>query len=254
MPAAQRKRCAYPASRRSVPRGTEPTRTAGKFCAAPVNRDSEWLSWQPGAESRGRALFELHGGTLLLSQVRLRADESAAVDSLIHVRESAGAHRPRAAGASPMSDRLELPRRHQRPDYRRLLANLEWVPFTSLSRRIIMTNGASGSSHSREGAWRREHAASAAWHRRADHGNDVAASDGPAIRSSWQWVSRTPCLRASLGGRDRHWGWCRRLGVRGLAALLRHGRTEWDLLLRAPHSPHGARRICAHDGTPAAGS
>ena len=32
----------------------------------PVNRDSEWLSWQPEAESRGRALFELHGGTLLL--------------------------------------------------------------------------------------------------------------------------------------------------------------------------------------------
>ena len=31
-----------------------------------------------GAESHGRSLFELHGGTLLLSQVRLRADESAA--------------------------------------------------------------------------------------------------------------------------------------------------------------------------------
>ncbi|MGZ5997421.1 MAG: hypothetical protein ACXWN0_17335, partial [Isosphaeraceae bacterium] len=53
----------------------------------PVNRDSEWLSWQPGAESRGRALFELHGGTLLLAHVRLRADESAAVDSLIHVED-----------------------------------------------------------------------------------------------------------------------------------------------------------------------
>jgi len=39
MPAAQSKRCAYPASRRSVPRGTEPTRTAGK-------------SWRPG-RSRG---------------------------------------------------------------------------------------------------------------------------------------------------------------------------------------------------------
>jgi serine/threonine-protein kinase len=53
----------------------------------PVNRDSEWLSWQPGAESRGRALFELHGGTLLLAHVRLRADESAAVDSLIDVED-----------------------------------------------------------------------------------------------------------------------------------------------------------------------
>ena len=44
---------------------------------APVNHDSEWLSWQPGAESRGRALFELHGGKVLLAHVRLRADESA---------------------------------------------------------------------------------------------------------------------------------------------------------------------------------
>jgi serine/threonine-protein kinase len=54
---------------------------------APVHRDSEWLSWQPGAESRGRALFELRGGTLLLSQVRLRADESAAVDCMIRVED-----------------------------------------------------------------------------------------------------------------------------------------------------------------------
>ena len=52
-----------------------------------MNHDSEWLSWQPGAESRGRALFELHGGTLLLAHVRLRADESAAVDSLIDVED-----------------------------------------------------------------------------------------------------------------------------------------------------------------------
>ena len=127
-------------------------------------------------------------------------------------------------------------------------ANLDGVPFTALSRRIIMTNGASGSSHSREGAWRRERATSTAWHRRADHGNDVAGSDGPALGSSWEWVSRTPCLRASLRGRDR------RLGVRGLAALLPHGRSEWDLHLRAAHATHGVRRICAHDGAPATGS
>ncbi len=53
----------------------------------PQNRDAEWLSWQAVAESRGRALFELHGGALLLSQVRLRADESATVESLVHVEE-----------------------------------------------------------------------------------------------------------------------------------------------------------------------
>ncbi|MGC8644379.1 MAG: hypothetical protein ACP5XB_31335, partial [Isosphaeraceae bacterium] len=32
-------------------------------------------------------LIELHGGTLVLTQLRLRADESAAVDSLIHVED-----------------------------------------------------------------------------------------------------------------------------------------------------------------------
>ncbi len=50
-------------------------------------RDQEPLSWTPQAESHGHALFEVHGGALLLSQVRLRADESAAVDALIDVAE-----------------------------------------------------------------------------------------------------------------------------------------------------------------------
>jgi serine/threonine protein kinase len=54
---------------------------------APPNRESEWLSWAPEAEARGRALIELHGGTLLLSQLRLRADESAAIESLILVED-----------------------------------------------------------------------------------------------------------------------------------------------------------------------
>jgi serine/threonine-protein kinase len=53
----------------------------------PVNGDTEWLSWSPEAEAEGRALLELHGGTLVLSQLRLRADESAAIESLIHVEE-----------------------------------------------------------------------------------------------------------------------------------------------------------------------
>ena len=69
-----------------------------------------------------------------------------------------------------------------RLDYRRLFANLKRGPFTSLSRRIIMTNRALESSHSREGAWRREHATSAAWHRRAGHGNDVAGKRWASIR------------------------------------------------------------------------
>jgi serine/threonine-protein kinase len=53
----------------------------------PVNRDAEWPYWQPQAESRARALFDLHGGTLRLSQLRLRADQSASVDSLINVED-----------------------------------------------------------------------------------------------------------------------------------------------------------------------
>ena len=106
---------------------------------------------------------------------------------------------------------------------------------------IIMTGRASVFSNSREGAWRRGHPSSCAWHGRAGHGNHVADSDGPAIESSWEWVSRTPRLQATLRGRDR------RRGVRGLAALLPQGRTEWDLHLRAPHATQGARRICAHD-------
>ena len=51
-------------------------------------KDAEWLSWSPEAESRGRALIELHGGSLRpLSSLRLRADESAPVESLIRVEE-----------------------------------------------------------------------------------------------------------------------------------------------------------------------
>ncbi len=53
----------------------------------PSNRDTEMLSWQVAADSHARALFELHGGALLLSQVRLCADESATVDSLVDVED-----------------------------------------------------------------------------------------------------------------------------------------------------------------------
>jgi serine/threonine-protein kinase len=54
---------------------------------SPPNSESGWLSWSPEAESRGQALIELHGGTLVISQLRLRADESAAIESLIHVED-----------------------------------------------------------------------------------------------------------------------------------------------------------------------
>jgi serine/threonine-protein kinase len=54
---------------------------------APARADSEWLSWSPEAESGGRALLELRGGSLLLSQVRLAADEKASIESLVHVED-----------------------------------------------------------------------------------------------------------------------------------------------------------------------
>jgi eukaryotic-like serine/threonine-protein kinase len=53
----------------------------------PSKPEAEWLSWSPAPESQGRALIELHGGTLVLTQLRLRADESAAVGSLVHVED-----------------------------------------------------------------------------------------------------------------------------------------------------------------------
>lgn len=62
---------------------------------APPQPDAEWLSWSPAAEagaggaggSAGRALIELHGGTLVLSQLRLQADESAPTDAFLYVRD-----------------------------------------------------------------------------------------------------------------------------------------------------------------------
>ncbi len=96
---------------------------------APVNRDAEWPCWHPQAESRVKALFELHGGTLLLSQLRLRADQSAAVDSLIYVEdgnlvlhrcqlvaaEGAETRTPRLVAFSAASTRPRLPGPYQSP-------------------------------------------------------------------------------------------------------------------------------------------
>ena len=53
----------------------------------PATAGTDWLSWAPEPEAGGRALFELHGGTLLFSGIRLRAAENASVESLIHVED-----------------------------------------------------------------------------------------------------------------------------------------------------------------------
>ncbi len=51
----------------------------------PAGNESEGITWSPVPEAKGRALIELHGGALLLSGVRLRSDQSATIESLIHV-------------------------------------------------------------------------------------------------------------------------------------------------------------------------
>jgi serine/threonine-protein kinase len=51
----------------------------------PPGPATEWLSWSPEPESSARALIELHGGSMVLSNLRLRDDPSASVQSLLHV-------------------------------------------------------------------------------------------------------------------------------------------------------------------------
>jgi serine/threonine-protein kinase len=53
----------------------------------PSDGSGEWLSWSPEPESSARALLELRGGALVLSHLRLRADERAAVETLIRVED-----------------------------------------------------------------------------------------------------------------------------------------------------------------------
>ena len=53
----------------------------------PAEKDADWLSWSPEPESTGGALIELRGGTLVLSNLRLRADERASIESLIRVED-----------------------------------------------------------------------------------------------------------------------------------------------------------------------
>jgi serine/threonine-protein kinase len=53
----------------------------------PLSEGADWLSWSPEPESTGQALLELHGGSLVLSGVRLRVEPSAAVESLVRVEE-----------------------------------------------------------------------------------------------------------------------------------------------------------------------
>src|SRR5208283_2175826 len=51
----------------------------------PAANESEGITWSPVPDAKGRAILELHGGALQLSGVRLRGDQSATIESLIHV-------------------------------------------------------------------------------------------------------------------------------------------------------------------------
>jgi serine/threonine-protein kinase len=51
----------------------------------PSSQGAEWLSWSPDPESPASSLIELHGGTLVLSRVRLHEDGGASLKTMIHV-------------------------------------------------------------------------------------------------------------------------------------------------------------------------
>jgi serine/threonine-protein kinase len=46
------------------------------------------LSWSPAEDATGRALIELHGGTLFLSELRLVADAKASLESLVRAEDA----------------------------------------------------------------------------------------------------------------------------------------------------------------------
>lgn len=51
----------------------------------PPHREVDWLSWYPAPDTTGGALLDLRGGALLLSNLRLQADDRSAIESLIRV-------------------------------------------------------------------------------------------------------------------------------------------------------------------------
>ena len=53
----------------------------------PKAPDAPWLVLVPGTNATGRALIELHGGSLSLSRVRIQADDDCRLESLIRVDE-----------------------------------------------------------------------------------------------------------------------------------------------------------------------
>jgi serine/threonine-protein kinase len=48
---------------------------------------AEWLTWSPEPQANARALLELRGGSMMLSQFRLQDDPGASLQSLLHVED-----------------------------------------------------------------------------------------------------------------------------------------------------------------------
>ncbi|MDR3620257.1 MAG: serine/threonine-protein kinase [Paludisphaera borealis] len=51
----------------------------------PKGAEDDWLTWIPTPQATGRALIELHGGALTLSQFRIQAEDDCKLESLLHV-------------------------------------------------------------------------------------------------------------------------------------------------------------------------
>ncbi|WP_165230878.1 serine/threonine-protein kinase [Aquisphaera insulae] len=54
---------------------------------APASPDAPWLAWQPDPATHGKALIELKGGALVLSQLRFQTEPAASLESIIHVED-----------------------------------------------------------------------------------------------------------------------------------------------------------------------
>ncbi|QEH32795.1 Serine/threonine-protein kinase PrkC [Aquisphaera giovannonii] len=55
--------------------------------APPARPEAGWLTWQPDPGQQGKALIELKGGGILLSQAHFQTEPSAPLESLIHVED-----------------------------------------------------------------------------------------------------------------------------------------------------------------------
>ena len=114
----------------------------------PAGKDAEWLFWSAEPETTGGALIELRGGTLVLSDLRLKADERSAIESLIRVEsgdlvlDRCQLIAPPASGARTrrlVSFEVPGTRPHRRPEIPGLFSADPDKPVCALSQCILIT-------------------------------------------------------------------------------------------------------------------